>query len=536
MHNNKVLRDNAKTSDIKLKVVLQSAGKPQAMPIHRAEADAARVIYADGAPSVRTEGTWGVDPRLLDRQQIATYSFETPTHAKKGDSLEIALTGNQLGAIRLRVSPIADLSTRTMQLTRRDMVMVANSRTENLDDVPDRLLRTWFFSTQSLAQRNTLKELIHDFRECRDGKAWSMITVAKEPVTTRVLPRGNWQDESGAVVEPATPEFLPSLPPVQSERRTRMDLARWLIASENPLTSRVIVNRFWKQFFGNGLCASVDDFGLQGESPSHPELLDALAIDFQASGWNVKGIIKKMLLSNAYQRSAEFRSDLKEIDPQNKLLAGQNPKRLEAELVRDNALAIAGCLDTDIVGGPSCKPYQPPGYYANLQFPDREYVPDVGYGRFRRGVYMHWQRTFLHPMLANFDAPSREDCIANRVVSNTPQQALTLLNDPVFYDTAARMAVSLLNSKSEGDEQRIDDAMMRAVARPATQHEKLELLTFLKTQRQQLADKPKTVDSLLSNVDMQDLDPNDLLDRDQVATWITLCRVVLNLHETFVRY
>ena len=197
----------------------------------------------------------------------------------------------------------------------------------------------------------------------------------------------------------------------------------------------MFVNRLWKQCFGTGLSGVVDDLGTQGEYPSHPELLDWLAVDFMDSGWNVKALVREIVTSATYRQSSRYRPDLAESDPNNRLLARQAPRRLEAEFVRDNALSAAGLIDLE-VGGPSVYPYQPDGYYAALQFPDREYVAETDEREYRRGVYIHWQRTFLHPMLANFDAPSREECTASRIVSSTPQQALTLLNDPTFVEAA----------------------------------------------------------------------------------------------------
>ena len=206
--------------------------------------------------------------------------------------------------------------------------------------------------------------------------------------------------------------------------------------------------------------------------------------------------------------------------------------RLEAEFVRDNALSIAGLLNEDI-GGPSAFPYQPPGYYANLQFPDRDYYPDKDERQYRRGVYAHWQRTFLQPMLANFDAPAREVCTASRVVSNTPQQALTLLNDPTFVECARVFAGRLLALKAQSDEQRLELALQRALARPAKAREKTSLLSFLKAQRDhelQDAEGP----AKLIKVGLAPAPKN--ADANELAAWTQVCRVLLNLHETITRY
>ena len=220
----------------------------------------------------------------------------------------------------------------------------------------------------------------------------------------------------------------------------------------------------------------MEDLGAQGEPPSHPELLDWLASEFRDT-WDVKHIVKLIVMSKTYRQDSRVRPELKDADPLNRLLAFQNPRRLEAEFVHDNALAIAGLLDTEI-GGPSAHPYQPAGYYTAIQFPDRDYYPEKDERQYRRGVYTWWQRTFLHPMLANFDAPSREDCTAQRVVSNTPQQALTLLNSPIFIEAARVFAARLLaTDQSEG--QRLDAAFERTLARKPKPEEKAALLKYL---------------------------------------------------------
>ena len=352
---------------------------------------------------------------------------------------------------------------------------------------------------------------------------------------TRVLPRGNWQDESGAVVTPGVPEFLSPPSSGDTERRlTRLDLARWIVARENPLTARVFMNRLWKQFFGNGISSVLDDVGAQGEWPTHLDLLDWLAVEFRDGGWNVKHMVKMLVMSSTYRQESRQRPELREIDPNNRLLAQQAPRRLEAEFVRDNALAIAGLLNLDI-GGPSAHPYQPAGYYVNLQFPDRDYIADTDDRQYRRGLYMHWQRTFLHPMLANFDAPSREECTAVRSVANTPQQALTLLNDPTFVEAARVLAASLLALPSSSDAERLDALYLRALSRPARAVERTSILAFLDRMRQTYRDSPEDAAKLLKVGFAPP--PASLAGKEtEAAAWVSVCRVVLNLQETITRY
>jgi hypothetical protein len=352
---------------------------------------------------------------------------------------------------------------------------------------------------------------------------------------------------------------------------TRLDLARWLVSPENPLTARAVVNRLWKQFFGAGISSVVDDLGVQGEWPVQPELLDWLACEFKEAptsnlqppeklqarrtkiqdptpkaraldsrprtqdfphSWDIKHIVKLMVMSSTYRQDSNQRPDLKDIDPNNRLLACQSPRRLEAEFVRDNALAIAGLLNEDI-GGPSAHPYQPAGYYANLQFPDREYRPSLDERQYRRGLYAHWQRAFLQPMLANFDAPAREECAANRVVSNTPQQALTLLNDPTFVEASRVFAAHLLAPAGESDEGRLDRAFEIALARPVKEKERESLLKFLALQREYYDQNADEAAKLLRTGIAPEPKKTDA---HELAAWTQVCRVVLNLQETITRY
>ena len=436
---------------------------------------------------------------------------------------------NAAGCLRVSVSPFA--AEHPLESGGGEPLRKALSRSSraNRGLVNETYLLSTAWDEEAFAQ---YKKLYRDVLECRDGKSPTVVTVAWEPTVTRVLPRGNWQNENGEIVQPAAPHFLPQIPNPDGRRLTRLDLAKWLVSGDNPLTARAIVNRLWKQFFGTGISAVVDDLGAQGEWPVHPELLDWLAVEFMDSGWNSKHLVNLMVMSSTYRQSSNPRPEIKEIDPNNRLLASQSPRRLEAEFVRDNALFIAGLLNPDL-GGPSAHPYQPAGYYANLQFPDRDYYPDRDERQYRRGVYTHWQRTFLHPMLANFDAPSREECVASRNVSNTPQQALTLLNDPTFMEASRVFAERLLSSKPESDEARLNLVYKEALARPIKPKEQKSLEQFLELQREHYKANPDEAKKLM-RVGLAP-EPKSV-DEIELAAWTQVCRVVLNLHETITRY
>jgi hypothetical protein len=361
-----------------------------------------------------------------------------------------------------------------------------------------------------------------------------VVTESDEPRLTRVLPRGNWMDDSGEIVEPAIPAFLGSVAH-SGQRATRLDLANWLVSKENPLTARVFVNRTWRQFFGAGLSKVLDDVGSQGELPEHPELLDWLAAEFMspstaegsAHAWDVKHLIWTIVTSDAYQRSSAPGPEAAR-DPDNRLLARQNRYRVEAESVRDIALAAAGLLHEKF-GGPSVRPWQPVGYLAALNFPKRDYSASRPPDTYRRSVYTAWQRTFLNPSLSAFDAPSREECTVNRTASNTPLQALVMLNDPMFVEIARVMAQNMLTRPAAS---RIDWAFERATSRPPTVAER-RLLEDL--YRRSLADfraQPAAARELLS------VGEHPLPPRYSAATLAALtntARAILNLHETITR-
>ncbi len=359
----------------------------------------------------------------------------------------------------------------------------------------------------------------------------TVVSKSVEPRVIRILPRGNWLDDSGEIVEPAIPAFLGKLE-TGGQRATRLDLANWLCRSDNPLTSRTMVNRLWSLLFGRGICTSVDDFGGQGTFPSHPDLLDTLAIDFVDSGWDIKHTLRQIVSSDAYRRSSKPTEYLMEHDPYNDLFARQGRFRIAAEMIRDSALATSGLL-VEQIGGASAKPYQPEGYYDQLNFPKRKYVADENSNQYRRGVYAHWQRTFLHPMLKAFDAPSREECTAARSRSNTPLQSLTLLNDPTFVEAARVYAARIMREGGPDTKSRIAWAYRSAISRKPDDAIVIELQkvyeAHLKHYSSKLDDAKLLTSTGITPV-VKDLDVAEL------AAWTSVARVVLNLHETITRY
>ncbi len=378
------------------------------------------------------------------------------------------------------------------------------------------------------AARKKLAALTSEKAALEKNAPSTLISTPAAPRTMRVLMRGNWLDDSGEIVTPGVPA---SLPPLKGDRRlTRLDLAKWLTRADNPLVARVFVNRLWKLFFGQGLVTSLDDFGAQGTTPSHPELLDWLAVEFRESGWDVRHVIRLMVTSAAYRQSSVADAALRAKDPYNRLLARQGRHRLDAEMIRDNALSVSGLLVTK-VGGPSVKPYQPAGYWAYLNFPTREWANDTGESQYRRGLYTYWQRTFPHPSLLAFDAPSREECTVERPRSNTPQQALVLLNDPTYVEAARVVAEKVLKAGKD-DGSRLEAAYRRILGRSPREAETKVLLPLLGRHREQFKADPAGAASLLA-VGQAPVDAT--ADKPELAAWTSVARVLLNLHETITR-
>lgn len=349
--------------------------------------------------------------------------------------------------------------------------------------------------------------------------------------TVRILPRGDWMNESGEIVKPALPHYLPA-PTFTDREPNRLDLATWLVSRENPLTARAVMNRLWKQFFGTGLSKVLDDLGAQGEPPANPELLDWLACEFMDSGWDMKQMVRNIVTSETYQQVSNATPELLAADPYNRLLARQSAFRVEAELVRDHALAVSGLL-VNKIGGPSVKPYQPEGYWENLNFPVRQYQNDSSENQYRRGLYTWWQRSFLHPSLLAFDAPSREECTAERNLSNIPQQALVLLNDPTYVEAARAFAGRILQSAdTASDSQKIAWAWRNALQRVPNEEEVQLAQQLLQEHRGYYRQDPEAANQLLG-VGMA---PNpESLDKVELAAWTHIARVLLNLHESITR-
>lgn len=370
-----------------------------------------------------------------------------------------------------------------------------------------------------------LGELEAEFPRLTQAQA---VVQSSTPAETYVAIRGDYKNK-GIAVQPATPAVLPTTP--GSDSASRLDLTRWLVSDKNPLTARVFVNRIWQELFGHGLVVTSSDLGTQGQLPSHPELLDELAFDFRAGGWSVKKLIRRIVTSATYRQSSRIRPELLSRDPDNILLARQARLRLPAELVRDVTLAASGLLNP-AVGGPTIRPPIPPGL-TPARNPEGWWPESQGSDRYRRGIYIHFQRLTPYPQLMNFDAPDSMQTCGRRETSNTPLQALNLLNDPVFLEAARGLARRVLHESEADFQEQLTRAFEVCLSRPPSTAEVQHIHQYFQQRLRMLKQHPEQTPSLfpvqLAGVDSLRVDPA------QAAAWVGVGRLLLNLDEFICR-
>jgi hypothetical protein len=353
---------------------------------------------------------------------------------------------------------------------------------------------------------------------------------AAEPRPTYVLERGDYR-YPGEAVTAGTPASLP--PPPPDAPTNRLTLARWLVRPDHPLTARVAVNRYWQHFFGDGLVRTPENFGTRGEHPTHPELLDWLAAEFLRSGWDRKHVHRLIVTSATYRQSSRCRTERREADPENRLLARGPRFRLAAETLRDTALYAAGLLD-ERLGGPSVYPYQPKGLWKEVSFNPRDFTAQVytrssGADLYRRSLYTFWKRAVPPPPMAIFDAPNRETCATRRPRTNTPLQALVLMNEPGFVEATRQLAQRVLSEASSDFDGRLGLLFRILLSRSPTSAERRLLAATARQQRSAFADDAEAARQLLS---VGEMPADSQFDPIDAATWTVLAGIVLNLDET----
>lgn len=527
-------------------------GDRKPIPLNRArasieQADGAKNPYAKWAAEAAIDGdvkgaTWGwaILPQA-GKTSFLTIGFTEAVQAASTDRLVIEIDQNHtnpthtLGCFRLHHTPRENATQLDFPGTVPEPIQTVLGKDPEDRSQEDRQTLSAYY--QTIAPRlDAIRQQLVALKTQRESLIAShtrttLITVATTPREIRILERGDWMDRKGEVVQPGVPHFLEQIPADDGSRASRLDLANWLTDRQNPLTARVFVNRLWTLMFGVGISKVLDDVGSQGEPPVLPELLDALAIEFMDSGWDVKHILKRMVMSNAYRQSSYGREDLREIDPFNRLVARQSRFRLDAEMVRDNALKVSGLLVPQI-GGRSAKPYQPAGLYQHLNFPAREYQPDTDQNQYRRGVYTHWQRQFLHPALQAMDAPAREECTAQRSRSNTPLAALVLLNDPSYVESARKLAEHAIEFGGDSVDERLEWLSQQTISRSFNAAERKVFHELLEKHLKAYTEAPQDAEQVLT-IGMSGSD--SAIPKAELAAWTSLARVLLNMHETITR-
>ncbi|WP_425615812.1 DUF1553 domain-containing protein [Anatilimnocola sp. NA78] len=361
-------------------------------------------------------------------------------------------------------------------------------------------------------------------------------TVAElpKPRETRLHQRGDFLSP-GDVVTASTPAILPQPAVFDNRALNRLDLATWVVSDQNPLTARVTVNRVWQQLFGRGIVASSDDFGRQGDKPTHPELLDWLASDFRQRGWSLKQLQRRIVTSSTYQQSSAVRSELRTIDPDNELLARQIRKRVEAEILRDVALSAAGTL-CEKIGGPSVRPPQPADYASITYAGSAKWVESKGGDRYRRGLYTFYQRTSPYPMLSTFDAPDATECTVRRQTSNTPIQSLTLWNDVVFFEAAQQLARRVVREVPAGmnteqvNRARATQAIRHCLGRTPSQDEVTEVVSLFQDQWRLAGDNAAAVQAAIGAAAVP-----EGVTATELSAWVNVGRTLMNLDEFVTR-
>ncbi|MBC7964886.1 MAG: DUF1553 domain-containing protein, partial [Fuerstia sp.] len=369
-----------------------------------------------------------------------------------------------------------------------------------------------------------LTDLIQQRRAFLENLPTVMVMQEMEqPRDTHVLIRGQY-DHPGAKVEPGIPAAFPAMP--ADAPNNRLGLARWLVSPEHPLTARVAVNRFWQLYFGQGLVSTSEDFGAQGESPSHPQLLDWLATEFVRLGWDMKALQRVIVTSATYRQSSAVSPELLLRDPDNRLLARGPRRRLPAETIRDQALFVSGLL-TNRIGGPSVKPYQPEGLWQEIAT-DTEYIQSHGDDLYRRSLYTYWKRTVAPPTMVTLDATSREACTVQRARTNTPLQALALMNDITFVEAARVFAQRVMVDLDGSMEDRLRLAFLIATARTPRPEELAVLERRFHHSLEIFRNDPSAAREL---VHVGEFSVNETLDVCELAAFTTVTSLILNLDE-----
>lgn len=477
---------------------------------------------------------WAVyDGKPIDRDHAAVFRFAEPVSLKAESELRIILHHNSphvnhnLGRFRLSVTSVPHP---TLKKDKNEAMQLALLRpNEKRSDEQKKTIREVHQAedTEFVKLSKTVKDTEGRLNSARGKVAKVMVMEdIKEPRKSFMLKRGLYT-APGEEVTAAVPE---SLPPLDEQAfKNRLGLAKWLVSKENPLTARVVVNRFWQQIFGIGIVKTTNDFGVQGEIPVHKDLLNWLAADFRNSGWDIKRLIKQMVMSHTYRQSSKVTSELFERDPANRLLARAPRYRLPSWMIRDQALAVSGLL-TKTEGGPSVNVYQPPGIWEEATFGKKKYVQDHGDQLYRRSLYVFWRR-IIGPTIF-FDNATRQTCTVKAFRTNTPLHALRTFNDVTYVEAARVFAQQALHKNVNSDRDRLNFIFQRVLSRDASDAEAKILLGGIKRSKTQYQSNQNHAKELLA---LGESERDESLDVVEHASWTALCLAIFNFDETLTK-
>lgn len=508
--------------------------------IAAAAADASRGGYpVTGALDDLIETGWSLDVASADAKQphFAWFRFRETTGFPEGTELEARL--------------VFDAPVPKKSLARFRLAMTSSDDLENFFALPDNIRSLLLVSAENRTPAQRLEVQRH-YREQFVPDAKNLVKVLNEkraerqkyqetipvamvmgemekPRDTFFLNRGEYNNR-GEKVTPGIPEAI--LPWPKDLPRNRLGLAKWLLHPDHPLTSRVIVNQFWQEHFGTGIVKTAEDFGAQGERPSHPGLLDWLATEFMRSGWDMKHIHQLIVTSATYREDTTASSRQLEKDPNTRLLARFPRQRLEAEAIRDTALAVSGLLNPEF-GGPSVFPYQPPGLWEQVAFEGtRTWEQNKGAENYRRGLYVYWRRSIPYASFVTFDAPSRETCTVRRPRTNTPLQALVMMNDPVYVEAARNLGLRLMQKGGKAVVDRVRFAFRLCLARNPSDQELSRMVNAYETEMKHFLEHRADANQL---VHVGASPPPTNVDPVELAAWTIIGQVLLNLDETITK-
>ena len=477
----------------------------------------------DGDPQT----AWAISPKFFV-PHWAQFQLGDPTTISSGATLRFRLVqryggGRTIGRLRITAitgNPQGDAVPADVA---RILGIPAEDRTKREQRV---LVRFQANQDDQLVKLRNARAKLQDRTGRQDAPTTLVMQELPKRRTTMIFDRGDFRQQS-QLVEPAVPSVLHSLNTTGGDR---LALAQWLVDRRNPLVARVTVNRWWAEFFGHGIVETVEDFGVKGQDPSHAELLDWLAVEFMDHGWSMKHVLGTIVTSATYRQSSRITPKLLEIDDQNKLYARGPRIRMDAEMVRDNALAIAGLLSRKQFG-PPIRPYQPDGLWVKVGGAKIDYVVSAGEDRYRRGIYVVLKRGAPYPSFVNFDASARLTCTAERSRSNTPLQALTLLNDPVYVEAAGALAVRVLTELPDANvAERINAMFRQCLCRAPSALEQSTLRRLYDEQLQDARSDPKATQALVASLQ---LPPG--VAREELAAWFAVATTLLNLDETITK-